>query len=189
MTLGLGSGVHSGFIGEECNYALMTWNQNASQNGGWKVENVWDSGTAREVGDTVDITTKIYLSGSGDTWDAGTDDVSFKMNYIINAGSLTLTVPQNTLINVNDTSAPTVSANWANSFYLGWWPASDDYPDDGAVYYMSSVNLTLKASNGTVKETVFLDFSADSGVTIVKQNIAGGGANAATVTLGNCPPV
>lgn len=189
MALGLGSGLHSGFTEEECNYALMTWNQSAAQNGGWKVENVWDSGTAREVGDTVDIKTKIYLSGSGSTFDDGSDDVSFKMNYIINAGSLSLTAPQNTLITINDTTAPTTSANWANSFHLGWWSASADYPDDGAVYYMSSVNLTLKASNGTVKETAFLDFSADSGVTIVKQNIAGGGANAATVTLGNCSPV
>ena len=63
MALGIGSGLHSGFVNEQCNYALMTWNQNAAQNGGWKVENVWDSGTAREVGDTIDIKTKIYLSG------------------------------------------------------------------------------------------------------------------------------
>ena len=54
---------------------------------------------------------------------------------------------------------------------------------------MSSVYLTLKASNGTVKEIVALDFSENSGVTIVQQNIFGTGANAPTVTLGNCSPV
>ena len=189
MALGIGSGLPSGFVNEQCNYALMTWNQNAAQNGGWKVENVWDSGTAREVGDTIDIKTKIYLSGSGDTFDAATDNVSFRMNYIINAGSLLVVAPQNTLITIDDTTAPTVGANWSNNFYLGWFNAIDDYPDDGAVFYMSSVYLTLKASNGTVKEIVALDFSENSGVTIVQQNIFGTGANAPTVTLGNCSPV
>ena len=188
MALGLGSGLHSGFTEEECNYALMTWNQSAAQNGGWKVENVWDSSIAREAGDTVDITTKIYLSGSGGTWDNASDNIQFSMNYTTSSGGFVVNAPQNSLITLSVTTNGYAGNNWVNAFYLGWWNVVEDYPDDGAVYYMSSPTLTLKASDGTVKETVTLDFSANSGVTIVKQNISGGGENLATVTLGNCSP-
>ena len=183
MALGLGTSMaFSGGVLDECTYLKGAYDTNQAGSSGIRMDNQFASVTAAS-GDTWTVTCNIYLTGSSDTWDAGTDPVSTQ--FVMGNKSAAPAVPQNTLTAIDVSSGSGMDAGWSDNMFI-YWGSSADYPDAGAEFYISDLKIVIKDSGGSVKATNIYDFSSSGDISMIYDYSVDEGD--LTKTKGNCLP-
>jgi hypothetical protein len=181
MALGIGSGLHAGIIDScGCEFFKAVYSSNQSSQSGVKMTFV--SGLTDEEDDYWVATFDIYLTGSSDTFDAGTDDVTMQIN--MGARTVNKTIAQNTLVSVTATSTG-MNAPYSNDLYI-LFQTSSDYPDAGATFYIRNLKVDLKDDEDNIKKSQSYDFSECGDLSVATDYSIGPGTLAKSI--GNCLP-
>ena len=166
-----------------CSYAKIVYDTNQTGNSGIIINDIFDSiGGNIANADTFTVTANMYLTGSGNTFDDGADDVSLK--FQLGGGTaFNSAIAQNTLVSISGTSG-TLSMSSQDNLVMQI-VQSDDFPDAGATIYIGNLIVTLKNGAGVVKDVYNPDFSECGDVsTIGKYSVEGD----LDITKGNCLP-
>ncbi len=181
--LGLSSGLAQASYMKDYSYALIEWDTNQTSNSGVRIVNPWSA--TREAGDTVSVTCNIYITGSGGTFDDGSDDVAIRMSQLVGDAAISQSLAQNTLHAIDVESGAQASGSWSNVFYVAWHNTPGDYPDAGAKIYISNLKIVLKGSGGAVKETILYNFSGAGDISDLEAFSVEGSLS---ITKGNALP-
>lgn len=164
-----------------CSYAKIVYDTNQTGNSGIRIDDIFDGITA-SGGDTFTVTANIYLTGSGNTFDDGADDVSLK--WQMGGGTaFDSAIAQNTVVAVSGTSGA-LSMSYNDNLVLQFTQTLD-FPDDGATIYIGNLIVTLKNGGGVVKGIYNPDFSECGDVSAIGKYSVEGDLD---ITKGNCTP-
>lgn len=182
MALGIASGLT--FSSPDmcgCSYAKIVYDTNQTGNSGIRIDDIFD-GIAISNADTFTVTANMYLTGSGDTFDDGTDDVSLKFQ-MGGATAFNSAIAQNTLVSISGTSG--ILSMGSQDDLVMQIVQSDDFPDAGATIYIGNLIVTLQNPAGVIKGIYRPDFSECGDVSVIGLYSVEGSL---TRTKGNCLP-
>ena len=188
MSLGIGTGLHSGFIGEEENRwmkRVFLSNQLDFLNP-MQVSSFWSGGAGD---DTYSLSYDVYFAGpgyGGSPQGSTSDNVGIVMKLNGNTNMVSVSVPLNTVTSCLQTGTGSVNTNAV----IMQIADTGSLPDANDIMYVRDVRIYITGADGTVKADKKWNFEEGGSATAIDGSgtiTATSQNGAATITFGENP--